>query len=55
MSNEGYPGRSGLPGNDGAPGKTGRTGHPGPPGTCQPSLCYETLVGRDPFRKGPNY
>ncbi|XP_069742142.1 collagen alpha-1(XXI) chain-like [Narcine bancroftii] len=55
IGKEGYPGRPGSPGNNGAPGKTGRSGPPGPPGTCQPSLCYETLIGRDPFRKGPNY
>uniref|UniRef100_UPI00398EC206 collagen alpha-1(XXI) chain-like n=1 Tax=Pristiophorus japonicus TaxID=55135 RepID=UPI00398EC206 len=55
ISKEGYPGKPGSPGNAGDPGKSGRAGPPGPPGACQPSLCYEALVGRDPFRKGPNY
>ncbi|XP_067841352.1 collagen alpha-1(XXI) chain [Heptranchias perlo] len=55
ISKEGYPGKPGSPGQAGDTGKSGRPGPPGPPGTCQPSLCYEAIVGRDPFRKGPNY
>ncbi|XP_043537168.1 collagen alpha-1(XXI) chain [Chiloscyllium plagiosum] len=55
VSKEGYPGKPGAPGNAGNPGKSGRPGPPGPPGTCHPSLCYGTIGGRDPFRKGPNY
>ncbi|XP_041044843.1 collagen alpha-1(XXI) chain-like isoform X1 [Carcharodon carcharias] len=55
ISIDGNPGKPGAPGKAGVPGKFGRAGPPGPPGTCQPSLCYGAIVGRDPFRKGPSY
>nr|XP_006111035.1 collagen alpha-1(XXI) chain [Pelodiscus sinensis] len=55
MSKEGRPGEPGQPGNDGERGNRGIQGQPGPPGICDPSLCFSVIVGRDPFRKGPNY
>ncbi|XP_043366325.1 collagen alpha-1(XXI) chain [Dermochelys coriacea] len=55
MSKQGRPGESGQPGKDGARGNPGIQGQPGPPGICDPSLCFSVIVGRDPFRKGPNY
>ncbi|XP_037750152.1 collagen alpha-1(XXI) chain isoform X1 [Chelonia mydas] len=55
MSKEGRPGESGQPGKDGDRGNPGIQGQPGPPGICDPSLCFSVIVGRDPFRKGPNY
>ncbi|XP_036174072.1 collagen alpha-1(XXI) chain [Myotis myotis] len=55
ISKEGPPGDPGLPGKDGDHGKPGVQGQPGPPGICDPSLCFSVIVGRDPFRKGPNY
>uniref|UniRef100_A0A8D1RFM6 Collagen alpha-1(XXI) chain n=1 Tax=Sus scrofa TaxID=9823 RepID=A0A8D1RFM6_PIG len=55
ISKEGPPGDPGLPGKDGDHGKPGTQGQPGPPGICDPSLCFSVIVGRDPFRKGPNY
>ncbi|XP_044109073.1 collagen alpha-1(XXI) chain isoform X3 [Neovison vison] len=55
ISKEGPPGDPGLPGKDGDHGKPGIQGQPGPPGICDPSLCFSVIVGRDPFRKGPNY
>ncbi|XP_030171598.1 collagen alpha-1(XXI) chain [Lynx canadensis] len=55
ISKEGPPGDPGLPGKDGDHGKPGNQGQPGPPGICDPSLCFSVIVGRDPFRKGPNY
>nr|XP_048701219.1 collagen alpha-1(XXI) chain [Caretta caretta] len=55
ISKEGRPGESGQPGKDGDRGNPGIQGQPGPPGICDPSLCFSVIVGRDPFRKGPNY
>nr|XP_008513529.1 PREDICTED: collagen alpha-1(XXI) chain isoform X3 [Equus przewalskii] len=55
ISKEGPPGDPGFPGKDGDHGKPGIQGQPGPPGICDPSLCFSVIVGRDPFRKGPNY
>ncbi|XP_003226112.1 collagen alpha-1(XXI) chain [Anolis carolinensis] len=55
MSKEGRPGESGEPGKDGERGSPGMPGRTGPPGICDPSLCFSVIVGRDPFRKGPNY
>ncbi|ELW65573.1 Collagen alpha-1(XXI) chain [Tupaia chinensis] len=55
ISKEGPPGDPGIPGKDGDHGKPGIQGQPGPPGICDPSLCFSVIVGRDPFRKGPNY
>lgn len=55
ISKEGPPGDPGTPGKDGDHGKPGIQGQPGPPGICDPSLCFSVIVGRDPFRKGPNY
>ncbi|XP_005486047.1 collagen alpha-1(XXI) chain [Zonotrichia albicollis] len=55
MSKEGRPGERGQPGKDGDRGTPGRPGPVGPPGICDPSLCFSVIVGRDPFRKGPNY
>uniref|UniRef100_A0A8C5L2X9 Collagen alpha-1(XXI) chain n=1 Tax=Jaculus jaculus TaxID=51337 RepID=A0A8C5L2X9_JACJA len=55
ISKEGRRGDPGAPGKDGDHGKPGNQGQPGPPGICDPSLCFSLLVGRDPFRKGPNY
>ncbi|XP_019487247.1 PREDICTED: collagen alpha-1(XXI) chain isoform X1 [Hipposideros armiger] len=55
ISKEGPQGDPGLPGKDGDHGKPGIQGQQGPPGICDPSLCFSVIVGRDPFRKGPNY
>uniref|UniRef100_A0A8B9FNF1 Collagen alpha-1(XXI) chain n=1 Tax=Amazona collaria TaxID=241587 RepID=A0A8B9FNF1_9PSIT len=55
MSKEGRPGERGQPGKDGDRGSPGIPGAVGPPGMCDPSLCFSVIVGRDPFRKGPNY
>ncbi|RXM96326.1 Collagen alpha-1(XXI) chain [Acipenser ruthenus] len=55
ISKEGYPGKPGPIGHNGDQGKPGIPGPPGEPGMCDPSLCYSVMVGRDPFRKGPNY
>ncbi|XP_059698689.1 collagen alpha-1(XXI) chain isoform X1 [Haemorhous mexicanus] len=55
MSKEGRPGERGQPGKDGDRGTPGMPGPVGPPGICDPSLCFSVIVGRDPFRKGPNY
>ncbi|XP_036402623.1 collagen alpha-1(XXI) chain [Megalops cyprinoides] len=51
----GFPGKPGPPGMNGDEGKRGSPGVPGEPGVCHPSLCYGSMVRRDPFRKGPNY
>ncbi|XP_037829540.1 collagen alpha-1(XXI) chain isoform X2 [Kryptolebias marmoratus] len=51
----GSPGKSGPPGQNGADGKSGNPGVPGQPGICDPSLCYASMMRRDPFHKGPNY
>ncbi|XP_034965658.2 collagen alpha-1(XXI) chain [Zootoca vivipara] len=55
ISKEGYRGEPGKPGKDGDRGNPGIPGQTGPPGICDPSLCFSVIVGRDPFRKGPNY
>ncbi|XP_053237066.1 collagen alpha-1(XXI) chain [Podarcis raffonei] len=55
ISKEGYRGEPGKPGKDGDRGNPGNPGQTGPPGICDPSLCFSVIVGRDPFRKGPNY
>ncbi|XP_060091187.1 collagen alpha-1(XXI) chain [Heteronotia binoei] len=55
ISKEGLPGEPGGPGKDGDRGSPGMPGQTGPPGVCDPSLCFSVVVGRDPFRKGPNY
>ncbi|XP_006033984.1 collagen alpha-1(XXI) chain [Alligator sinensis] len=55
ISKEGRPGETGQPGKDGDRGNPGMRGPAGPPGICDPSLCFSVIVGRDPFRKGPNY
>ncbi|KAM9155198.1 collagen alpha-1(XXI) chain [Pangshura tecta] len=55
MSKEGRPGEPGQPGKDGDRGNPGIQGQPGSPGICDPSFCFSVIVGRDPFRKGPNY
>ncbi|XP_053142419.1 collagen alpha-1(XXI) chain [Hemicordylus capensis] len=55
VSKEGRPGEPGEPGKDGDRGNPGIAGQTGPPGICDPSLCFSVIVGRDPFRKGPNY
>lgn len=48
----GPPGKSGPSGQNGAEGKSG---NPGQPGICDPSMCYASMMRRDPFHKGPNY
>ncbi|XP_028676377.1 collagen alpha-1(XXI) chain [Erpetoichthys calabaricus] len=55
IGKEGSPGNPGPPGQTGAQGNPGMPGVPGQPGMCDPSLCYNVMVGRDPFRKGPNF
>ncbi|XP_053316567.1 collagen alpha-1(XXI) chain [Spea bombifrons] len=55
LSKEGRTGQPGPPGRDGERGSPGARGPPGEPGICDPSLCFSAIVGRDPFRKGPNY
>ncbi|XP_077164750.1 uncharacterized protein LOC143822911 isoform X3 [Paroedura picta] len=55
ISIEGRPGEPGGPGKDGDRGSPGIPGQTGSPGICDPSLCFSVVVGRDPFRKGPNY
>ncbi|XP_056421730.1 collagen alpha-1(XXI) chain [Hyla sarda] len=55
VSKEGQPGLPGPPGRDGERGPPGTQGSPGQPGICDPSVCFSAIVGRDPFRKGPNY
>ncbi|XP_048352900.1 collagen alpha-1(XXI) chain isoform X2 [Sphaerodactylus townsendi] len=55
ISKEGRPGEPGGPGKDGDRGSPGSPGQTGSPGICDPSLCFSVVVGRDPFRKGPNY
>ncbi|XP_040033772.2 uncharacterized protein col21a1 isoform X2 [Gasterosteus aculeatus] len=54
-SKPGPPGRPGSPGLNGAEGKSGRAGSPGQPGVCDPSMCYSSIMRRDPYSKGPNY
>ncbi|KAM9364446.1 uncharacterized protein col21a1 isoform 1-T1 [Pholidichthys leucotaenia] len=48
-------GQSGPPGPNGAAGKIGNPGIPGLPGVCDPSLCYGSMMRRNPYSKGPNY
>ncbi|XP_066460068.1 collagen alpha-1(XXI) chain [Eleutherodactylus coqui] len=55
MSKEGRSGLPGPPGRDGERGPPGAQGSPGQPGICDPAVCFSAIVGRDPFRKGPNY
>ncbi|XP_018416053.1 PREDICTED: collagen alpha-1(XXI) chain-like [Nanorana parkeri] len=55
MSKEGRAGLPGPPGRDGERGPPGSQGPAGQPGICDPSVCFSAIVGRDPFRKGPNY
>ncbi|XP_051272793.1 collagen alpha-1(XXI) chain isoform X1 [Dicentrarchus labrax] len=51
----GPPGKPGTPGLNGAEGKSGNPGIPGQPGVCDPSMCYGSMMRRDPYSKGPNY
>ncbi|XP_028324839.1 collagen alpha-1(XXI) chain isoform X2 [Gouania willdenowi] len=51
----GPPGNPGPPGPNGAEGKSGNPGIPGAPGVCDQSLCYGSMMRRDPYSKGPNY
>ncbi|KAM3605609.1 uncharacterized protein V6R79_001914 [Siganus canaliculatus] len=51
----GPPGKPGSPGLNGAEGKSGNPGMPGQPGVCDPSMCYGTMMRRNPYSKGPNY
>ncbi|XP_034753831.1 collagen alpha-1(XXI) chain isoform X3 [Etheostoma cragini] len=54
-SKPGHPGKPGSPGVNGAEGKSGNPGIPGEPGVCDPSMCYGSMMRRDPYSKGPNY
>ncbi|XP_069462250.1 collagen alpha-1(XXI) chain [Ambystoma mexicanum] len=54
-SKEGRAGEPGVPGRPGDTGNPGKPGPPGQPGVCDASSCFSAIVGRDPFRKGPNY
>ncbi|XP_022619053.1 collagen alpha-1(XXI) chain-like [Seriola dumerili] len=54
-SKPGPPGKPGQPGVNGAEGKSGNPGIPGQPGVCDPSMCYGSMMRRDPYSKGPNY
>uniref|UniRef100_A0A3Q1JDE6 Collagen alpha-1(XXI) chain n=1 Tax=Anabas testudineus TaxID=64144 RepID=A0A3Q1JDE6_ANATE len=54
-SKPGPPGNPGPPGLNGAEGKSGTPGIPGQPGVCDPSMCYGSMIRRDPYSKGPNY
>ncbi|XP_036979885.1 collagen alpha-1(XXI) chain isoform X1 [Acanthopagrus latus] len=54
-SRPGPPGKPGSPGLNGAEGKHGNPGIPGQPGVCDPSMCYGSMMRRDPYSKGPNY
>ncbi|XP_053291961.1 collagen alpha-1(XXI) chain [Pleuronectes platessa] len=54
-SKPGPPGNPGPPGLNGAEGKSGNPGRPGPHGVCDPSMCYSSMMRRDPYNKGPNY
>nr|XP_046257952.1 collagen alpha-1(XXI) chain isoform X1 [Scatophagus argus] len=57
MGPPGYskPGKPGPPGLNGAEGKHGSPGIPGQPGVCDPSMCYGSMMRRDPYSKGPIY
>lgn len=54
-SQPGPPGKPGSPGLNGAEGKSGNPGIPGSPGVCDPSMCYGSMMRRDPYSKGPAY
>ena len=54
-SKPGPPGNPGPPGLNGAEGQAGNPGNPGPHGVCDPSMCYSSMMRRDPYNKGPNY
>ncbi|XP_078128529.1 uncharacterized protein col21a1 isoform X2 [Sander vitreus] len=54
-SKPGHPGKPGSPGLNGAEGKSGNPGIRGEPGVCDPSMCYGSMMRRDPYSKGPNY
>ncbi|TNN67205.1 Collagen alpha-1(XXI) chain [Liparis tanakae] len=54
-SKPGPPGRPGFPGLNGSEGKSGNPGITGQPGVCSPSMCYSSIMRRDPYSKGPNY
>lgn len=54
-SRVGPPGKPGAPGHNGAEGKSGNPGIPGQPGVCDPSMCYGSIMRRDPYSKGPSY
>lgn len=51
----GLPGKPGPPGLNGAEGKSGNPGIPGQPGVCDPSMCYGSMMRRNPYSKGPTY
>ncbi|XP_072293499.1 uncharacterized protein col21a1 [Eucyclogobius newberryi] len=51
----GVSGKPGPPGLNGSEGKSGNPGVPGQPGVCDPSMCYGSMMRRDPYSKGPNY
>ncbi|KAI4813037.1 hypothetical protein KUCAC02_024391 [Chaenocephalus aceratus] len=51
----GTPGETGSPGLNGAEGKSGNPGIPGQPGMCDPSMCYGSMMKRNPYGKEPNY
>ncbi|KAM4771465.1 collagen alpha-1(XXI) chain [Rhinophrynus dorsalis] len=55
ISKVGRPGLPGPPGREGDRGTPGVQGPPGQTGICDPGSCFSAIVGRDPFRKGPNY
>ncbi|XP_075874838.1 uncharacterized protein col21a1 [Nelusetta ayraudi] len=54
-SRAGPPGKPGPPGHNGAEGKSGNPGIPGQPGVCDPSMCYGSIMRRNPYSKGPSY
>lgn len=54
-SKAGPPGNAGSPGLNGAEGRSGKPGIPGQPGMCDPSMCYNSMMRRDSYSKGPNY
>lgn len=51
----GPPGKPGPHGLNGPEGKPGNPGIPGQPGVCDPSMCYGSMMRRDPYSKGPTY
>lgn len=54
-SRAGPPGKPGPPGHNGAEGKSGNPGIPGQAGVCDPSMCYGSIMRRNPYSKGPSY